>query len=72
MKAALFCLALATALLWGYIIGSLEPRVYTERFVMQEICDYSATIQSGEWEEACGLAQEVAGARYEPSLIGKE
>lgn len=70
MKKALFCLAIAASMLWGYNIGTLTPRVYTELHVMEEICDYSSTVQSGDWEEACGLAQDASGRTY--SKVVKE
>lgn len=59
-----FILAIAAGLIWGYIIGALTPLVYTDKNVMEAICDYSSTVRSGEWEDACGLAQDVSGEAY--------
>lgn len=32
--------------------------------VVEDICDYSRSVVSGEWEEACGMAQDTAEAEY--------
>ena len=58
-------LLVANAMLGSYLIGTLEPRVIaTDNHAVQAICEYSASVRSGEWEEACGLAQDVSNIPY--------
>lgn len=61
---------------WAYLAGTLTPQVYNDNGnVVQAICNYSHSITSGDWEDACGLAQNVSGEQYQcttcsPAIIG--
>jgi glycerol uptake facilitator-like aquaporin len=49
-----------------YAILSSAPQENAMRTLntVEDICDYSRSVVSGEWEEACGMAQDTAGVEY--------
>lgn len=65
MRWVIVVLLLAIAFVAGYLLGVSEPRVYTEIYVMEEICEYSHKVQNKDWEDACGLAQSASGRIYQ-------
>lgn len=51
--------------IWAYNFGTMNPRVVsTNNTVVKSICDYSRTVHSGDWEEACGMAQDNSSTEY--------
>lgn len=59
-------MAILAAFMWGYNIGTLDPRIYTyDDQAALQICGFSRTVNSGEWEEACGAALNAAGGTLE-------
>jgi hypothetical protein len=69
MKIAIILLAVVAAFIWGYNVSSLTPRIYTtDNDAVKSVCDYSHNYQgikgAGEWEQACGLAQDATNTEY--------
>lgn len=65
MRSLALVLFAATTLLWGYILGALDSRVYDDRHdVAEAICAASRKVISHDWEEACAIAQDTSGERY--------
>ena len=57
--------------LWGYNIGTLEPRVMSSNHdAVQAVCDYAHNHTSGASEEACGIAQDKTHTQYTCDING--
>lgn len=51
----------------AYIAGSLTPMLMDKsQPLAQKICDYSNGVKEypNDWEEACGMAQDVTNTEY--------
>lgn len=49
---------------WGYNLGAFFGNRDQGLTVVNAVCDYSHNIDSGEWEDACGKAQDSINAEY--------
>ena len=64
MNKAIKILLIADLALMAFIAGTFRPQVVvTDDRAIEAICSYSRTVVSGEWEEACALAQDVSGIK---------
>lgn len=50
--------------IWCYNIGVMFGNRDQGLTVVEAVCDYSHNIDSGEWEDACGKAQDSINAEY--------
>lgn len=61
MNILLTVLAVASALVWGFLLGTMQPTISSSNnIVRDEVCAYSQTVESDDWKEACKLAKEVS------------
>lgn len=51
-------------MIWAYVFGAYSGPRTDGLTVVESICGYSRTVQSGEWEDACGVAQDSINAEY--------
>ena len=57
-------LLVLTAIEFAYIAGMYNPMENKAQAAVMDICNYSRTVQSGEWEEACGMAQDSSNTEF--------
>jgi hypothetical protein len=56
---------IAGIILLVVIVGLIfKPKGDKQLELVYDVCSYSRGVQSGDWEEACGKAQDAARATY--------
>lgn len=71
MKYLLFSLLVVVVGVWSYNLGALTPRVTGNDYkAVEAVCDYSHSVDSGEWEDACGTALDATMTTYECDSTG--
>lgn len=63
-KYLVFVLVVCSVGIWAYFFGELDGRRTDGLTVVEAVCDYSHNVDSGAWEDACGLAQDSINAEY--------
>lgn len=48
----------------AYIAGMYNPMENKAVAAVYDICSHSRTVLSGEWEEACGMAQDASSTEF--------
>lgn len=62
-------LLVLVAIEFAFIAGMYNPIENNAVATVYDICSYSRTVQSGEWEEACGMAQDSSNTEFLCSSI---
>lgn len=66
-----FIVATVVGLVIGILAATLitmgierQPKDADARNAVYAVCDYSASVNSGEWEEACANVQDISSINY--------
>lgn len=48
----------------AFIVGMYHPIQDNAHAAVYDVCSYSRTVNSGDWEEACGMAQDSTETEF--------